>query len=422
MQFMDIHKIINYWFWEKKMNNENAIVLTVKAEMVLASGVEHIMASIRTEWKEKRLIQRVRTLLPSDPSSACQRILNAAIHDLRNKIVIAGLDIAQEAATRFRLPSVGKPEDVLETYSVSHIIDLSYRMGLLSRPEWRRVSRCYEIRRDLEHEDDDYEATVEDCIYIFKTCVEVILSQDPLELIRVSDIQTAINTPNKISPSVEMIDNYKKAPHPRQLQIIELLVNTALDSGKADIVRQNSMELLRSYRELTITTVLVELAEQVQKRIAKRHIDLTMAKVAYAAGILAYLKQRQVEEFFQGFLNRFETTGYHWRHYSEHPKLFDDFEDVGGLSSCPESLKPAFVLWFTLCYLGEPGGYGMGSNRPVFYSNSAAPRIEKLFSLANVTILPHYEVTLREPRIAAAIRDKHIARRSETLLDLIQVN
>jgi hypothetical protein len=40
-------------------------------------------------------------------------------------------------------------------------------MGLLPRPEWRRVTRCYEIRRDLEHEDDEYEATVEDCIYIF---------------------------------------------------------------------------------------------------------------------------------------------------------------------------------------------------------------------------------------------------------------
>jgi hypothetical protein len=49
-------------------------------------------------------MDRVRQLLPVDPSSACQRVLNAAIHDLRNKIIVAGLDIAQEAASRFRLP------------------------------------------------------------------------------------------------------------------------------------------------------------------------------------------------------------------------------------------------------------------------------------------------------------------------------
>lgn len=53
------------------------IVPNVKSEIVLASGVETWMQAIRSEWKERRLIQRVQTLLPTDPSSACQRILNA---------------------------------------------------------------------------------------------------------------------------------------------------------------------------------------------------------------------------------------------------------------------------------------------------------------------------------------------------------
>jgi hypothetical protein len=66
----------------------------VKSEIILASGVETWMQAIRSEWKARRLIQRVQKLLPTDPSSACQRILNAAIHDLRHKIIVAGLDIA----------------------------------------------------------------------------------------------------------------------------------------------------------------------------------------------------------------------------------------------------------------------------------------------------------------------------------------
>lgn len=85
------------------MPDDSAIVQNAKSEIVLASGVEAWMQAIRPEWKERRLIQRVQNLLPTDPSSACQRILNAAIHDLRHKIIVAGLDIAQEAATRFRL-------------------------------------------------------------------------------------------------------------------------------------------------------------------------------------------------------------------------------------------------------------------------------------------------------------------------------
>ena len=33
------------------------------------------------------------------------------------------------------------------------------------------------------------------------------------------------------------------------------------------------------------------------------------------------------------------------------------------------------------CYIGEPGGYGMGVNRPVFYSNVGAPRIREMFRI-----------------------------------------
>lgn len=401
------------------MSDNLEIVLSAKSEIVLASGVAQLMKAIRTEWKEKRLIQRVEALLPTDPSSACQRVFNAAIHDLRNKIIVAGLDIAQEAASRFSLPTVRKSEDILDTYSVTHLIDLAYRMGLLSRPEWRRIHRCYEIRRDLEHEDDEYEATVEDCVYIFKTCVEVVLSQDPVELIKVSDIETAISSPVKFTSSAAMIADFSKAPHPRQLQIIELLVNTALDSGKTDIVRQNSMELLRSYNAPTQATVKIEIAENLQKRAAKKPLDLTTAKVTYAAGILPYLKQSRVREFFENFYARFETVGHHWQGYPEHSKLFDDFGDVGSLKHCPEELREKFVLWCTLCYLGEPGGYGMGRNRPVFYSNSAVPRIEELFKRFSADILSHYERAQEDKRIKAARRDKHIARRAERLLELL---
>jgi hypothetical protein len=49
-------------------------------------------------------------------------------------------------------------------------------MGLLTRPEWRRLTRAYDIRRDLEHEDSEYEAGVEDCIYVFKTSIEAVLA------------------------------------------------------------------------------------------------------------------------------------------------------------------------------------------------------------------------------------------------------
>ncbi len=395
------------------------VPVEAKGGMVVASGVDLLLQEIRAEWVDRSLIQRVKKLLPIDPSSACQRIFNAAIHDLRHKIIIAGIDIADEAATRFRLPSVKRIEDISESYSVSNIIDLAYRMGILLRPEWRRLSRCYEIRRDLEHEDNEYEATVEDIVYIFKTCVEVVLKKDACEIIRVSDVKDTINSPTAVTPATELLKNYEAAPHPRQVQIVELLINTALDSAKADITRQNAMEMLRHFKPITLNNVKIELAKPFQERFKNKPLALATAKVAYASGVMPYLKQRQMAEFFDGFLKRFKEVGYNWTRNERHSELFDDFEDVGGLTMCPETPRKGIVLWLTLCYLGEPGGYGaFGRNRAVFYSDEAAPRIRQLFKETRGSIELDLLEAAKDPLVKAAVGNKHISRRFESLRDL----
>src|SRR5579872_3996285 len=92
-----------------------------------APVVAGLMARVRPEWQAKSLIERVQRLLPTDPSSACQRLLNAAVHDLREKVVIAGLDIAEQAARQAKLPPVTRQEDVAD-YSTDGLLDLAFHM------------------------------------------------------------------------------------------------------------------------------------------------------------------------------------------------------------------------------------------------------------------------------------------------------
>jgi hypothetical protein len=74
-------------------DNKSLIMLATNREMAIDSGVEGLMLQIRPEWKAKNLVQRVMKLLPIDPSSACQRLFNAAVHDLKRKILVAGRDM-----------------------------------------------------------------------------------------------------------------------------------------------------------------------------------------------------------------------------------------------------------------------------------------------------------------------------------------
>ena len=81
-----------------------------------------LLDKIRPAWKAKSLITRVQRLIAVDPSSACQRLLNATIHDLKEKVIIAGIDIAKEAAKQYKLPPVENSEDI-ESYSTTKTIE-----------------------------------------------------------------------------------------------------------------------------------------------------------------------------------------------------------------------------------------------------------------------------------------------------------
>jgi len=83
---------------------------TVPAEI---SPAQKYLERIRPEWKARRLVERVQNLLPVDQSSACQKLLNAAFHDLKGKVRVLGLDLAEEVARLYKLPVV-KDEDDLE--------------------------------------------------------------------------------------------------------------------------------------------------------------------------------------------------------------------------------------------------------------------------------------------------------------------
>lgn len=402
------------------MDDQQLVATSPSAKMVIASGVTELLAQIRPEWQDKSLILRVERLLTIDPSSACQRLLNAAIHDLREKIIVAGLDVAQEAANLGGLPEPKQPEQMQE-YSTTNTINLAYHMGLVNRPEWRKLKRAYDIRKDLEHEDDQYEAGVEDCVYIFRTCIEIVLARDPISPVRVTDVKDIIESPEDVKLSNEILDDFSSSPTTRQLQIAKFLISISRDSEQTDIVRRNAVEALRSLRPILGSSAGASLGKFMQEKLKTNPASLADMKIAWAIGITPYMKKTKVRVFFEEFYGRFIDVGYRWTSFKQHTTLLDDYEDVGGLRATPQELREKFILWMVLCYIGEPGGYGMGYNRPVFYSNSGAPKILEEIKRAGAIISDELQKVAKNNKVKAATSDIHIARRLENLIDLIGI-
>jgi len=400
--------------------NSKELVPTVKGELVAVSGVDAMLSSVRPAWQAKGLIERVRRLLPVDPSSACQRILNAAIHDLREKILVAGIDIANETAARLKLPPVQQSEHVMDSYSVTHILDLAHGMGLLTRPEWKRIKRAYEIRRDLEHEDDEYEAQVEDCVYMFRSAIEIVLSRDPVQILKVSDVKALVQSPSRVTPTAQFIEDFKTAPDLRQKEIGDFLVSQALSEKNPDIVRENSVACLSVFNATIRNTVKIGLAASLESRLNRSPMDMQHARVAASGGFFPYLSGSLVKEFCLNYAKSLWAVGYGWQQNMKHGEILGELEEIGGLVICPSEPREDIVLWMTLCYIGEPGGYGWsGRHRLVFYSNTGAPLIRRLFTSAGEVIRDDLDKSRQEPRVRAALGYQPIARRFESLVDCV---
>lgn len=395
------------------------LVPSPNVALVKAENVPGLLDQIRPQWQAKKLIERVRKLAEVDPSSACQRIFNAAIHDLREKIVIAGIDIAGEAASQHRLPTVSKDEDV-EDYPTSKLIDLAYRMGILSRPEWRRVNRCYEIRRDLEHEDDEYEAGVEDIVYVFHTCVDVVLSKDPIQLVKLTDFKDLVEQSSASVPDDVLLEDFASAPQPRQEQIGKFLLSTALDKAKPDLVQQNAYTALGYISERVNPHVKTTLGSHLQEKVG-RSLNDRQARVANVAGLMPYIRQAARTTFFEGVFKSMQDVGYSWGAYAQHGELLRSFEEYGGLTACPPDQKKKILWWLVLTYVGSPGGLTQfGNVRKVFFSNSAAPIIRGLIEAQGSSILPQLEELRKDKTIKSALSNQDVARRFEALIDLVE--
>ena len=384
-----------------------------------ASGANNLLQRIRPSWQSKDLINRVKKLIQVDPSSACQRLLNASIHDLREKVVIAGIDIAKEAAKQNKLPPLERPQDI-EDYSTSKLIDLAHHMGLLSRPEWRRLCRCYEIRRDLEHEDDEYEAGVGDIIYIFETCISAVLSKDPIHLLRIEDVKDLIQQALPAIPSASLLEDFQHAPQLRQEEILKFLTGICFDANQSDLVRQNAHTFLGHMGAISLSPAKLSLAAHLQERMGKSGPSNLIMYIANTLEITPYLKKTHLKEFFEEQLELMKKTGHRWSSYEMHGDMLRSFRNFGGLKYCPKETQGEILKWLVLTYIGESGGRtSFGNIRHVYYSNSAAPLVKELILDCKEILETPLKNLENDRDIERLCTDQHVARRFQSLLDLI---
>ena len=188
-----------------------------------------------------------------------------------------------------------------------------------------------------------------------------------------------------------------------------------------DLVRQNAVEVLRTLEPLTMDKVKITVAADIHESLKGQALQPVDVKISAAIGAVPYLKQRRVAAFFADVVAKLGKISPAWTNYGNHAETLTLIDDYGGLAVIPKNQLEPIVLWLARCYLGEKGGYGsFGRNRDVFYSDVAAPIIERLFKTAGCRVRPPLEAVMDDKRVQTAVQYKPIAWRLERLLDLTE--
>lgn len=132
------------------------------------------------------------------------------------------------------------------------------------------------------------------------------------------------------------------------------------------------------------------------------------------------MKQAQVKDFFVDIFMQMEKVGTRWSAFILHGELMRSFQEVGGLTFCPASVRTGILKWMVLTYIGEPGGMTRyGSIRHVFYSDTAAPLIRDIVKASAQSIRQELQDLAKDKDIIRKCHNTHVERRFQDLLDTI---
>ncbi|MDY0138223.1 MAG: hypothetical protein RBR50_00805 [Candidatus Izemoplasmatales bacterium] len=407
-----------YEIAEKK----NLIIDLAEKNQLLFESLTPRMGSIPQLTEELNVrLHKISAILLVDPGMAAQKMFNVGISELKTKIKTWGLKEISEIAVQRGLPKISNEEELIN-YKTRDIIKLSGIVGILTNANKSRLDLAYDMRNLIEHEDSHYEATNEEVQFIFSVVIDAILSVEIIEPISVTEIQELINSAEKLTRIDEsLIEKYESSATFRQVQVLERLINVALDESKADIVRTNAFNLLQVFRNYVKTEARMQLVEKfITAPISKKKIDIQTVKVFNAIGIVAYVSKSTMRTVYEKLISEVEKTSVNWNFYSDHIRVLSVFEDIGYFKYCPENLLYRILIWMAELYIGTPGGYGYyGRNRKVFYSDAGVDYVQEIVANSKELFIPYMSELLKDAKLLQKTKNQYIKERLNNFIDLI---
>lgn len=298
---------------------------------------------------------------------AINYIWNAVIITLKKKVKNFGLTlVAQTLQKNF-------DEKDLNDFMDSELLDLCYKLELLSEDGYFFLNQCRDIRNNFSSAHPSI-AQIDDreLINFISRCCKYGLTNDySLQGVKVSDLISSIKTRKMDDDELEVWKQRLSETFPAQRQLlIPMLMGIYCDSESTEISRLNSLKICGSVIDYIDDKVKSSMIEQYNTYFVKGSNDKCVAaRILFEKlKMLNLLSTSEQHSIVKNACKNLLNAHLEYNNFYNEPPFAQRLLEITSSLKTPETVQGEFVFTVLMGYVGNP--YGV--------SNAAIPYYEEM--------------------------------------------
>lgn len=334
------------------------------------------LANVRDEFVGNQYIQEaVKVLSAGGYRSAIGSYWNAVVDDLRRKIIHRSLDLFnKEVDPKKKVKSYEDFQDHITDYD---LIEGAYSIGVIGWEAKKLLHQARETRNIFDGHPSSSNPNIFKVLSMITDCNRYVLSQEyPVPIIEIDSYLGTMDSPNFAKNEIAIEQAFSDLPQIYKNELANKLYNSYLHDSSSTELRANIEFCLPILWGFLSKEDRLQIGKRVDKEIVngdQNKIKKAIDFLVLTSNGLRYISNASRKGIFEPAVKKLEESLDDW---AEEAKAVSYLERLGTI--IPEDLLERYVISLILTFVGRKG-YSLYYSRTDFYSDSAAPIIERLF-------------------------------------------
>ena len=319
---------------------------------------------------------------------AINYIWNAVILTLKRKVKNFGLALVGQ--------TLGKSfdESNLNDYMDSELLDLCYKLELLSEDGYFFLNQCRDIRNNFSSAHPSI-ARIDDrelINFISRCCKYGITYDYSLQGVNVSDFLNSIKGRKLEDEELNIWKQRLIETFAAQRQLlVPMLMGIYCDSDSTETTRLNSLKICVSIKDYLDDKIKSSLIEQYNKYFVKGSTEKCSAAKMFFEKLqmLGLLSTSEQHSIVKGACKNLLTAHLGFNNFYNEPPFAQRLEEITSSLKTPETVQNEYVYTVLMGYVGNP--YGVSNAAIPYYEemikNFSPKEIERLINLLDTRSL-----------------------------------